>query len=296
MNRKAFTLIELLVVIAIIAILAAILFPVFAQAKVAAKKTASLSNTKQTALAAIMYSGDADDYFVLSMSGSYAGVETPNLTSPLTNHANTWVYLLQPYIKSLTMMVDTGMGDAANVWGSGPNAWYGNQNRFPQYGYNYMFLGPWYNCDYGLARNNSAAVKPAETVMFTTSQEYSQTPTIGWYASNAPGAWPVIAPAPFACIWYFGSNLSPAGATGNWSANNPASVGRITSSVETKIYNQGANVAWVDGHAKYLKDGNLAIGTDYMSAAYNNANSGAQITNLSTYLWSLDGTLNDLKF
>jgi len=59
--KKAFTLIELLVVIAIIAILAAILFPVFAQAKEAAKKTVCLSNMKQTALALFMYAGDSDD-------------------------------------------------------------------------------------------------------------------------------------------------------------------------------------------------------------------------------------------
>jgi prepilin-type N-terminal cleavage/methylation domain-containing protein len=59
--KRAFTLIELLVVIAIIAILAAILFPVFAQAKVAAKKTADLSNLKQSILATLMYAGDYDD-------------------------------------------------------------------------------------------------------------------------------------------------------------------------------------------------------------------------------------------
>lgn len=60
-SRRAFTLIELLVVIAIIAILAAILFPVFAQAKEAAKKTTCVSDTKQTALSAMMYSTDFDD-------------------------------------------------------------------------------------------------------------------------------------------------------------------------------------------------------------------------------------------
>jgi prepilin-type N-terminal cleavage/methylation domain-containing protein len=61
MNRRAFTLIELLVVIAIIAILAAILFPVFAQAKTAAKKTADLSNLKNNITGTLIYSSDADD-------------------------------------------------------------------------------------------------------------------------------------------------------------------------------------------------------------------------------------------
>lgn len=61
-RRLGFTLIELLVVIAIIAILAAILFPVFAQAKAAAKKTADLSNLKQNMLATLIYSNDYDDY------------------------------------------------------------------------------------------------------------------------------------------------------------------------------------------------------------------------------------------
>ena len=71
-KNRAFTLIELLVVIAIIAILAAILFPVFAQAKAAAKKTASLSNAKQIGLGVMMYSGDADDMFPQSETGQNA--------------------------------------------------------------------------------------------------------------------------------------------------------------------------------------------------------------------------------
>jgi prepilin-type N-terminal cleavage/methylation domain-containing protein len=78
-NRKAFTLIELLVVIAIIAILAAILFPVFAQAKAAAKKTAALSNLKQNAVAVLMYNTDYDDTFAQSAYclGTANGVVIP---------------------------------------------------------------------------------------------------------------------------------------------------------------------------------------------------------------------------
>ncbi len=62
--KKAFTLIELLVVIAIIAILAAILFPVFAQAKAAAKRTADMSNTKNITLGMFIYTTDSDDTLV----------------------------------------------------------------------------------------------------------------------------------------------------------------------------------------------------------------------------------------
>lgn len=72
MKLRAFTLIELLVVIAIIAILAAILFPVFAQAKEAAKKTVEISNFKQVGVATAMYLSDNDDRFFMSNSGGNA--------------------------------------------------------------------------------------------------------------------------------------------------------------------------------------------------------------------------------
>ena len=66
--HRGFTLIELLVVIAIIAILASILFPVFSQAKEAAKRTATLNNFKQVGTAMLMYVGDNDDCYPLAWS------------------------------------------------------------------------------------------------------------------------------------------------------------------------------------------------------------------------------------
>jgi prepilin-type N-terminal cleavage/methylation domain-containing protein len=86
-RKRAFTLIELLVVIAIIAILAAILFPVFAQAKSAAKDSVALSNAKQLGLACLMYSADYDDVFPLAVVGN-----------PTT--WDSWHGIAQPYMKN----------------------------------------------------------------------------------------------------------------------------------------------------------------------------------------------------
>ena len=97
-SSGAFTLIELLVVIAIIAILAAMLFPVFAQAKAAAKKTADLSNLKQIGTMMALYGNDYDDQF------------------PLTSFpakGNSWPLQCQPYIKNWDMF--RSPGDASSL-------------------------------------------------------------------------------------------------------------------------------------------------------------------------------------
>jgi prepilin-type N-terminal cleavage/methylation domain-containing protein/prepilin-type processing-associated H-X9-DG protein len=96
--RRAFTLIELLVVIAIIAILAAILFPVFAQARSAAKKTACLSNTRQIGIGLSMYMTENDDQIFFF---AHAVDLSRTATTPYgATRENRWWNQIQPYIKS----------------------------------------------------------------------------------------------------------------------------------------------------------------------------------------------------
>ena len=91
MRRKGFTLIELLVVIAIIAILAAILFPVFARAREKARQTSCLSNVKQIALAVDMYTTDYDEAYPMSifLSGG---------------RAYAFYHAIMPYMKNAQIM------------------------------------------------------------------------------------------------------------------------------------------------------------------------------------------------
>lgn len=93
--KRAFTLIELLVVIAIIAILAAILFPVFAQAKAAAKKISALSGMKQTATAIQIYLPDNDDVYPMGFGACW--------WQPLDGG---WAQDTKPYIKNLPILRD----------------------------------------------------------------------------------------------------------------------------------------------------------------------------------------------
>ena len=126
-KSAGFTLIELLVVIAIIAILAAILFPVFAQAREKARATSCLSNVKQLTTSWLMYVQDYDETM-------------PPIADSLAIAANQqkWTaLLLKPYFKSWTIWVCPSVGhDNRGVFTSGsPYAYDGNQMKFPNYGY-----------------------------------------------------------------------------------------------------------------------------------------------------------------
>src|SRR6266542_4881469 len=100
-GRSGFTLIELLVVIAIIAILAAILFPVFAQARESARQTTCLSHLKQIAMANLMYAQDYDETFVPVGGTIEQKWPAPGrLTREGVKPFNGWSLNLMPYIKS----------------------------------------------------------------------------------------------------------------------------------------------------------------------------------------------------
>lgn len=178
--RKAFTLIELLVVIAIIAILAAILFPVFAQAKAAAKKAACISNAKQYALAQEMYKGDNEgNYVLIQWVNSYLVTSNPP--------DNVIGLLLQPYIKNVDILASPG--DPANYSQRvndpslpAPNPTTQAQRDFnfalkSDYGYNTQYFCVMAaNCTPAAPGNfrphgsaESAVEKPAETILAINS-------------------------------------------------------------------------------------------------------------------------------
>jgi prepilin-type N-terminal cleavage/methylation domain-containing protein/prepilin-type processing-associated H-X9-DG protein len=109
-HRHGFTLIELLVVIAIIAILAAILFPVFAQARDKARSSACLSNAKQLALGVTMYAQDYDE----TVPAAFSEWNMPLYSSPVgdfKNYPSYWYVVIQPYVKNTAVVKCPADGD-----------------------------------------------------------------------------------------------------------------------------------------------------------------------------------------
>lgn len=218
--KRAFTLIELLVVIAIIAILAAILFPVFAQAKVAAKKTADLSNVKQLMLGTIMYGSDYDD------------------TYPFCWGWNTewkpWHQQIDPYVKNVQMWQSP-----VDNWGRGnengdPGCLVGKPTRGVTYSMNFTWpafgnaSGAWWGksgescqmsvtCDEG-GSSQTAVPSPASTIVIA--------PRPNWYHQWCEG---------WATEVFF--NYGEFNMTGGGSA----------------MFNGGTNYGLADGHAKFFK-------------------------------------------
>ncbi|MFN7172382.1 MAG: prepilin-type N-terminal cleavage/methylation domain-containing protein [Fimbriimonadaceae bacterium] len=132
--KRAFTLIELLVVIAIIAILAALLFPVFAQAREAAIRTQMISNTRQVGQALIMYTSSNEDLFPLTFQIEGSTILSialpPGWNRPQTagRDAALWANSIQPYQKSYDMMSFRGLIPWRLSWGPYAPGNYNNPN------------------------------------------------------------------------------------------------------------------------------------------------------------------------
>jgi prepilin-type N-terminal cleavage/methylation domain-containing protein len=280
-RRNAFTLIELLVVIAIIAILAAILFPVFAQAKEAAKKTQCISNTKQTGLGGLMYAGDSDDVLPRhDNNGSCGYGEVPcntpdwgDFTFPSGGTAKdgeTVMYFgaLQPYLKNVDISICPSIGRTnwsgvfatAALSGVTPPAG-GYKKSDEAYYYNTMgqMAINMLAIDYGAptsATNNRAGApkgrlgaiaRPADVIMFTAESAWDWGPSVSNGLGNG-AVWPSWANA---SCW---SSTAEGWTRYVHNGKSGAYTGTVADNVTKNPNFQGwASFAFMDGHAKAMK-------------------------------------------
>lgn len=189
-SKRAFTLIELLVVIAIIAILAAILFPVFAQARESARLTGCLSNMKQIGLSWGMYSQDYDEVFPLSRSvaaGAPGHESDPGCDCNGDDNCKTnitWKSETIPYVKNYDMFRCP----------SNPNSSFGDEDRDNGFKISYGTNG---TVQWGWAPLRQASLnRPSETVMVLEST---------WACADL-GDWVGRIDTPPACQWGQGFN------------------------------------------------------------------------------------------
>jgi prepilin-type N-terminal cleavage/methylation domain-containing protein/prepilin-type processing-associated H-X9-DG protein len=237
---KGFTLIELLVVIAIIAILAAILFPVFAQVREKARTTACLSNLKQLGLAASQYTIDNDERFMYEYRSENSGDTTfphnrPALpdgtlsgwyTGPLNNlTCSNWAYELQPYVKNTGIMSCPSSPDQSD-WNP-PTS----KDRASYVASSYMLDGFIPN---GAPLSLASIKQPAQVVLIFdlgNSNSVVQIQGFNGYPGNC------------AKNVNFNSSYTCPRCYPNW----------------TPRHQNGRNYIFADGHAKYALDSNMYV-------------------------------------
>ena len=260
MNKsKGFTLIELLVVIAIIAILAAILFPVFQKVRENARRTACLSNLKQIGLGIVQYNQDFDE---LQPCGANA-----------YGKGTGWAGQIYPYLKSVAVFQcpdDSGVGSRASSYGLNTNFIVSNYGT-PAFG---VTVPP------GHSLADFAA--PAKTVMYfevTNSAGYDVSNGTGAYANgfNSDEQYNGLSPAGngIGVVKYSdpGGSAAPASplkyATGymNYSSADPVD-GLPSFQAPTGRHTDGSNFLMADTHAKFLRPKSVSARQSYQGSPY----------------------------
>jgi prepilin-type N-terminal cleavage/methylation domain-containing protein/prepilin-type processing-associated H-X9-DG protein len=248
--RKGFTLIELLVVIAIIAILAAILFPVFAQAREKARQTSCMSNLKQIGTAALAYNQDFDEMYPMAYYLSPTGATVPNQTQL------SWAGLILSYAKSPEIFRCPSEGDVDGITPgtftpSTPNGF------VTTYAYNYYIGGN--NAPTAAERATQSLPviqQPSQLVMMTDSgaapnPSYNANPLRPelwktYKSTSIPSAGPgggneaLRGRTPWVLIMAGSSLAAPGSSPADCGAPRPRHTGLT-------------NVLWADGHVKAAK-------------------------------------------
>jgi prepilin-type N-terminal cleavage/methylation domain-containing protein/prepilin-type processing-associated H-X9-DG protein len=265
-STQGFTLIELLVVIAIIAILAAILFPVFAQAREKARQASALSNYKQVGLAALQYVQDYDEQYP---SGHYGVVSPPNAAQ----YGLAWAGEVYPYSKSTQVLKDP---DDPTSTLAATSTMVAQVPVSLAYNYNVPSNGG------AIASLNA----PASTALLCAVKNVIANPTIASEA-NPINATPPLAPAYSATtngLTYLasidgtsypavqGNALLDTGVLGGYAACGvnvgakaaPAAVFNCTN--PKGVHSESSIYFFADGHAKTLKSGAVSPGANAPSA------------------------------
>lgn len=289
-SRRAFTLIELLVVIAIIAILAAILFPVFAQAKAAAKKAVAISNHHQITLATLMYANDNDDHVMIA---AYNNSYDANPSNPDAVQLS----IIYPYIKNKGVMEDPmDIATDADRWDADGELI--NPNSVPyteaqallnwcavtDWGINYQYFDPTYIDTNSIPVQTSIQLtsipRPAETYM-ALSSVWNRKPDGRPYGGGNAG---VDAP----CIFDSNGDTRPyANGSwigyywyGGWNPDQPYAWNEFGGVWPWHSGGQMVVVSFPDGHAKVLNLKTLGNGCNVQDGW------AGLITDRSLYHWS----------